>query len=301
MQTPGQLTLALLWEPPHYPYATNDLAEGLYRHPRDQALTMRHIQHSHENLLNVFVVDVDTPDAALRAVSSKGSHPHPHWVAENPANGHAHVAWVLREPVTRTVYASRKATAYADAVAFGLRRALDGDRSYGGLLTKNPYSDAWRVETFPTEGYDLDQLAATLGPNMPPRGFRHRVQYQRTPDDLGRNCLVFETVRKRIYQPSFILPFLDSGDGVALGRAIYTECATRNAAFPANEHCPGPMRESEVRAIAASITRWVLRKSYLWKGGPDIYRARLSARQAARGRRSAAARQDTIASLKGML
>lgn len=62
----------------------------------------------------------------------------PNAVVENPANGHAHAVWALSEPVTRTEYAARKPLAYAAAVTEGLRRSVDGDAAYSGLITKNP-------------------------------------------------------------------------------------------------------------------------------------------------------------------
>lgn len=44
---------------------------------------------------NLLVVNVDHPDAALRAL---GARPLPHVIVENTRNGHAHAVWALRSP-----------------------------------------------------------------------------------------------------------------------------------------------------------------------------------------------------------
>lgn len=74
----------------------------------------------------------------------------PNAVVENPANGHAHTVWALAEPFTRTEYAHRAPLAYAAAVTEGLRRSVDGDAAYSGLMTKNPNIHAGRTTGSPT-------------------------------------------------------------------------------------------------------------------------------------------------------
>ena len=57
----------------------------------------------------------------------------------------------------------------------GLRRAVDGDQAYSGLITKNPMHAHWAVQLVtPLDAlYDLDELAAGLGDDMPrPAGAR---------------------------------------------------------------------------------------------------------------------------------
>ena len=104
------------------------------------------------------MVDIDHSDAALRALSAS-RHPMPTAVVENPANGHAHAVWALSEPVTRTEYARRKPLAFAAAVTEGLRRAVDGDQAYSGLITKNPTHDAWATHWMSSQLRSLDESA----------------------------------------------------------------------------------------------------------------------------------------------
>ena len=100
-----------LWLP-LWPLAGDDLLEGVYRQSRSSALGRRYIETNPEALSNLLVVDIDHPDAALRALSAQGHHPMPNAVVSNRRNGHAHAVWALAEPVTRTEYARRKPLAY---------------------------------------------------------------------------------------------------------------------------------------------------------------------------------------------
>lgn len=93
-------------------------------------------------------------------------------VVENRSNGHAHVVWALSEPVTRTEYARRAPLAYAAAVMDGLRRAVDGDKGYSGLMTKNPTHDAWDTHWISTELRPLAALEHALEGHMPPESWR---------------------------------------------------------------------------------------------------------------------------------
>nr|CRY95821.1 hypothetical protein [uncultured prokaryote] len=266
---------------PLWPLASDELAQGVYRMARGEALQRRYIETNPHALSNLLVVDVDHPDAALRALSAAGNHPMPTAVVENPANGHAHAVWALTEPITRTEYASRKPIAYAAAVTEGLRRAVDGDRGYSGLITKNPTHTSWTCHWISGELRDLGQLENTLGTHMPPPRWRESKTPRANPVGLGRNCTLFESARIWAYRQVRH----HWGDPAGLGSAILGETAARNRAFSE------PLPWSEVHAIAASITRWILTRSRLWADGPATYEATFVTIQGARGKRSGLARR----------
>lgn len=276
-----------LWLP-LWPLASDDLLEGVYRMSRTAALGRRYIEANPQAVSNLLVVDIDHPDAALRALSARTSHPMPNAVVSNRANGHAHAVWALAEPVTRTEYARRKPLAYAAAVSEGLRRAVEGDLSYSGLLTKNPTHEHWDTEWIHSDLRSLDQLADDLGANMPPPRWRQTKRHRDNPVGLGRNCALFEKARKWAYREArFYLPDRDSA---GLARAIAAGVAERNAAFT------DPLPASEERAIAASIHRWIVTRSRIWADGEAVYEATFTAIQSARGRKSGAlrSRRDAI-------
>ncbi len=279
-----------LWLP-LWPLASDDLLTGVYRQSRTSALGRRYIEANPSALANLLVVDIDHPDAALRSLSAHGSHPLPNAIVGNRANGHAHAVWALNAPVPRTEYARRKPLAYMAACAEGLRRAVDGDRSYSGLMTKNPAHIGWETEWLHSDLYELGRIEHELGANMPPPRWRQQSAYRAAPTPLGRNCALFDSVRVWAYRPRLMRLYLPTRNVDGLGRAIHAECYARNAMFPTNAICPGPLPDSEVRAIAASIWRWITTRSRIWADGIAVYEATLSTRQSAIARKGVAARR----------
>ncbi|MFH9958939.1 replication initiation protein [Streptomyces roseolus] len=268
-----------LWLPLR-PYAANRLHEGIRRERRPVAMTRRYVEANPSAVSNLLVVDVDHSDAVLRAVSSVGSHPLPNAVVENPVNGHAHAVWALAEAVTRTEYARRKPLAYAAAVTEGLRRALDGDAGYSGLMTKNPLHTDWSTEWLHGGLHTLGGLEEALSGHMPAARWRETKRFRTNITGLGRNCSIFETARTWAYRE--VRHHFGSPD--TLHAAIHAEVHTRNAQFAE------PLPAVEARAIANSIHRWITTRSRMWKDGAAVYEATFVAIQSARGKKSGQAR-----------
>ncbi|MFF7098444.1 replication initiation protein [Streptomyces rubradiris] len=243
-------------------------------------MTGRYVEANPSAVSNLLVVDVDHSDAVLRAVSSVGSHPLPNAVVENPVNGHAHAVWALAEAVTRTEYARRKPLAYAAAVTEGLRRALDGDAAYSGLMTKNPLHTHWSTEWLHGGLHTLGDLEEALSGHMPPARWRETKRFRTNITGLGRNCSIFETARTWAYRE--VRHHFGSPD--TLHTAIHAEVHTRNAAFAE------PLPAVEARAIANSIHRWITTRSRMWKDGAAVCEATFVAIQSARGKKSGQAR-----------
>lgn len=270
---------------PLWPLASDDLLTGVYRRSRGDALQRRYIEANPQALSNLLVVDVDHPDAALRALSARSSHPMPNAVVENPRNGHAHVVWALSEPVTRTEYARRAPLAYAAAVTEGLRRAVDGDKAYSGLLTKNPVHDEWETHWISDELRPLGFLEAGLESHMPPPGWKRTRR--RDPVGLGRNCALFESARTWAYRAVRS----HFGDAEGLAATINEHVHGLNAEFSE------PLPTSEARAVAASIHRWITTKSRMWADGATVYDATFLTIQSARGRKSGESRRRRLETL----
>lgn len=258
-----------------WPLASDDLHAGVYRCSRGEAMHRRFIETNPRALSNLLVVDIDHEDAALRTLWNRQAW-WPNAVVENPINGHAHAVWALKEPITRTEYARRKPLAYAAAVTEGLRRSVDGDTGYSGLLTKNPAHDDWDALWCNSDRlYGLDELAEHLTESgyMPPASWKRTKR--RNQVGLGRNCSIFETARTWAYREIRNHWF----DSTGLHAAISAHVHELNAEFPE------PLPASEARAIAASIHRWITTSSRMWADGPAVYEATFSTIQAARGRK----------------
>lgn len=279
---------SMTWEQvwlPLWPLASDDLRHGIYRMDRASALGRRYVETNPHALSNLLVVDVDHPDALLRAVG--GHHGWlPNAVVENPANGHAHAVWALKEPVTRTEYASRKATAYAAAVTEGLRRSVDGDKGYSGLITKNPEHDSWIASWFTDQLYELGHLATALAGNnyLPAPGWARTRRLD--PVGLGRNCSIFETARHWAYRTARLIrqhnEYPTLADSTELHEAISRHVTALNLEFRE------PLPVSETRAISTSIHRWITTRFYGWTDARTVNEATFSTIQAARRRRGVA-------------
>jgi hypothetical protein len=262
---------------PLWPMASDDFRDGVYKMARGEALGKRYVQANPEALSNLLVVDIDHPDAALRALSTQGNHPMPNAIVENRFNGHAHALWWLLEPITRTEYAKRAPLAYAAAVIEGLRRGVGGDAGYSGFLTKNPVHDHWETMWLNEELRSLRQLEDELRDNMPPKRWRR----SRAPVGLGRNCTIFEQARGFGYRD--LRNYF--GDSAGLSTSIHEHVHALNAEFTE------PLPHSEANGIAASIHRWITTKSRMWQDGPATYEATFSLIQSHRGRRIRPGRQ----------
>lgn len=211
-------------------------------------------------------------------------------VVENRSNGHTLAVWALSEPVTRTEYARRARLAYAAAVTEGLPRAVDGDKGYSGLMTKNPTHDAWDTHWISTE---LRPLAALEG-HMPPESWRRTRR--RNPVGLGRNCTIFETARIWAYRDARRIrqrhEYAMPEDNTALLRIVTERVHDHNNEF--SEALP----TSETKAIATSIHRWITTRFYGWTDARTVNQATFSAIQSARGRRARPARRAASEALR---
>lgn len=262
---------------PLWPLASDDLRTGIYRTARKDARGRRYIEANPQALSNLLVVDVDHEDALMRALWDRREWL-PNAVVENPANGHAHAVWALAEPVTRTEYAQRKPLAFAAAVTEGLRRSVDGDAAYSGLITKNPEHADWHASWTSDRLYSLGELAEHLDAAgfMPAPSWRRARR--RNPVGLGRNCAIFETARHWAYREIRH----HWGDSAGLRAAILAHVHELNAEFSE------PLPANEARDIAHSIHRWITTTSRMWADGPAVYEATFSTIQAARGRKGGA-------------
>ena len=93
---------------PRRPLATDDPTTGLTRTSRTLALDRRLIETNPAALTSLLAVDVDHPDALIRALWDRADWL-PTVVTENPGNGHAHAH--------RYRYAYQHADAPSDAHA----------------------------------------------------------------------------------------------------------------------------------------------------------------------------------------
>lgn len=230
------------------PLAADDYRAGVHRFPRDQALAKRHIQVNPPGLLARITIDVDHDDAVLRAY--RQDLPRPSWVAESPS-GRAHAGYLLSIPVSLTK-TDQKALRFAACIEEALRCELGGDPGYVGLLTKNPLHADWDVRWGTTELHTLANMAEQLAGRLPsPDRYTTRTGPRADVAGLGRNCRLFEETRLWSYEA--VRRYWEDGTE-AFSAAVHDHASLLNAALTT------PLPESEVRALANSISRWTWQK-----------------------------------------
>ncbi len=230
-----------------WPLATDhDKGQFPQRLPRELALERRYIQANPSALITSLVVDVDHDDALSRALDLTSGIPTPSYVAQSPATGKAHVGYLLKVPVCRTDSARLEPVRFAARVERGLVNALDGDRGYAGLLTKNPSHEHWETVWGTAELYTLKELADSL------TGWLPRSLPRKAADNsgLGRNVALFNRVR--LWSYSGVRRYWSDGPTV-WGEVTYAYALAVNQEFAA------PLDAQEVAHLARSVARWTWR------------------------------------------
>ena len=223
------------------PYCADELLYGLKIRPKKTAINMQYIQGNQPCMLHYFFFDIDRSDAVMAWHDE--TLPMPYWTAQTQKNGHAHICYKLEIPLCTSEFGSQKAIAYASKIQVGLANKLGADVGYSHLITKNPFHKDWRVTFWTEQAYTLDYLADFV--ELP-----KKLSKEQEVLGLGRNCIMFDTVRKWAYKA--IRAHRGSTFDVWLGEVL-KQCKNVNNAFLE------PLLYSEVKATAKSIAR------YCWK------------------------------------
>lgn len=202
---------------------------------------MQYIQGNQPCMLHYFFFDIDRSDAVM--AWHDANLPMPYWTAQTQKNGHAHICYKLEIPLCTSEFGSQKAIAYASKVQAGLASKLGADVGYSHLITKNPFHKDWRVTFWSEQAYTLDYLADFV--DLPTK-----LNKKQEVLGLGRNCAMFDTVRKWAYKA--VRGHRGSTFDVWLGEVL-------KMAINANGAFIEPLPYSEVKATAKSIAR------YCWK------------------------------------
>ena len=267
LETPIIEQLHLFEDPgrwPKRPYCAQSLEHGVRIRSLAQALRRPYIQANPPHLRVWSIFDVDRPGAAL---AWENGLPEPNWITINKQNAHAHLVWGLSAPVLVESASARHAPIrYLLAVESAFRARLQADSGYSGLITKNPAHPLWRTLRGPSEFYDLAYLSEFV--DLPK--FRPKQGTKLDEIGLGRNCILFDFLRKWAYKA--VRDHRDQRNYVLWQAQAYDRALNRNADFK------DQLDPKEVWHIAQSVTKWV------WKTDP-LAEAAFLARQAIKGRK----------------
>jgi hypothetical protein len=272
---------------PRGPLASNDPEyEGIFRHSREVARTMRFVEANPKALVSQIVIDIDKPDALLRAHALQGRGIVPNLFAHSRRPGRGHAVILLRDLVPKTDAANLGPIRLLARCQSGLTRAYNGDRNYTGPLTRNPLHVDARTIWGRAEPYGLRELAHGLSLD----GFLPAYAGETVEDaidaELGRNCWLFTVVRRWANRAWTRYPRYE--DWL---EAVHAYTWARNAALVLHPH--GPLAHSEVASTARSVA------AYVWKSdnrrkGAQRFEADFKEIQARRGRTMTEKRRTAI-------
>ena len=254
---------------PKRPYHTDDLTTGLKINKKEKAKLAKLIQPNGPTHRYWMVFDLDRADAGMHW-DTVGA-PAPNLIARNPANGHAHLLYLLQTPVRTAMDGKTAPLRYAAAVEAGLRSRLGADRGYSGLICKNPINSHWMVHQWREEAYTLDDLADYI--DLTPEKAR-----EKPVEDygLGRNCMLFDELRAWAYKA------IRSQDWPDYNQWL-NACFDRATGY--NVNFTTPLDISEVKHTAKSVAKWTHRNFNRRTFDDYVARTHTSEIQAIRGRK----------------
>ena len=170
-------------------YCCNSFENGLRLLPSNIALNHSHISLN-QRLVHYLAFDVDHDN--VLAWQDNGL-PQPTLNIINNSNGHSHCLYELQVPFPKTIKSNQRVVKWAAGIERGYQRRLDADRSYAGLIIKNPVHKSWRVIEH-DRVYKLSDLDNSL--DFEDKAFNTRTEVS----GLGRNCDLFDRLRKWAYR-----------------------------------------------------------------------------------------------------
>ena len=225
------------------PYCADELLYGLQIRPKKTAINMQYIQGNQPCMIHYFFFDIDREEAVMAWHDS--NLPMPYWTAQTQKNGHAHICYKLEIPLCTSELASQKAISYAAKIQAGLANKLGADVGYSHLITKNPFHPDWRTTFWTERAYTLDYLADFV--ELP-----KKLSKKQEVSGLGRNCTLFDTVRKWAY--TAVRDYLHHHSSLTWEKAVLTHLEALNGEFQE------PLPYSEIKATAKSIANYCWRK-----------------------------------------
>ena len=250
--------------PPHV-LAADDFCHGVTRMRREDALRRKHIAPDPAGHLTALRFDVDRFGAGDAWIDA--GLPPPNIIIRNPANGHAHLIYMLRVWMRTDGTRGWREVRYAEMIDRAMTHALAADPAYSGRFQKNPMCAEWDVVEVRAEPYSLRDLAAYLDIESAAQG------KPRISGGLGRNVVVFDRLRRWAYRKiaEYSRQRRDHWDAAVAAKAyaIAADVRTEYGEL-AGGHA---YRDSEVRATARSVARWTWDR-YVTQVPPALFEAR---------------------------
>lgn len=277
--------LAIARRFPSRPYVTNNLALGLTVRPLVQAFAFSYIQYNSPVSDHLLIIDYDAPASVpIHEQWQLSGLGQPLYIASNADGMKGHIAWALKTPVATCDAAKLKPLQYLARIEEGYRLAMDGDKAFSGLITKNPIHERWSTTWHSAQLHTLDELAECVSISRYTSG---KTKAQKaaeavTPTGLGRKVLSFEIGRQWAY--SAVSDYWD------LGQEAWSE-AVRCQIESINDGFESPLQSSHIKSVAKSIAGWVWKRFTPLTKHQLVLATHTPEVQAIRGRMSGKARR----------
>lgn len=231
---------------PKKPYCTSDLASGLIIRSAATAIKHRYIQPNHPNSKLWLMYDIDYP-IGIETISDDLNLPTPTFFVQNKDNCHAHLLYALNTAVHLNENSSKRAMRFAGAVDTAMTVELKADAGYVGLITKNPLHEHWRAYNFNAQ-YDLNDFTDYVDLAKFSDKRKLMAAGLESAVGLGRNCDLFDTLRRWAYQA---IKTYYGGSSAAWYTAVEAKADKINCDFTAL------LPFSEIKSTAKSVARYV--------------------------------------------
>lgn len=270
---------------PLRPFVTNDLSLGTTVRPLNQAQGWSYIQYNSPIADHLLIVDYDAPGGVdIDLALGQSGLPSPAWICRSPGTPRGHLAWALDTPVCTSSAAKLKPMQYLARIEEGYRSALNGDRGFSGLLTKNPIADSWEVEWIDPTAHSLDDLAQHVQIDRYTSKSKSKAA-EIEPYGLGRKVLAFEKARKWSY--SAVSQYW-GGRYEKWFEAVRSEIDEINGGFET------PLPDAHCKSIAKSIAKWVWTRFTPLTKHQLVIETHKPAVQALRGARKGAKKREAL-------
>lgn len=225
------------------PYCSNDLTKGLKIRTKEQAIKHKYIQVN-DNYIKCLVIDLDH---ANPLIWEEAGLPAPNFIVRDKVKNTSHLIWCLDSPIYKDYIHKAKNLAYFAKIQQAFTERCNGDKSYVGLIAKNPNSPAWLVGNINRfYAYSLDELADYV--ILPERITKKSAIGE------GRNCWLFDTVRKWAYRE--VLFYKQNQATFEDFYNVVLNRLDKLNIFPSSQ----PLEFNEIKATAKSIAKWTWAK-----------------------------------------
>ena len=228
---------------PKKPYCSDSPQDmGLIIRSMETAVKRRYIQPNCPNSKAWLLFDIDR-QTCISELTDDMHLPVPTLFVQDYQSKKAHALYGVETPIHHNANSSLAAIRFAGAVDVAMSVQMDADAQFCGLITKNPLNPHWH--TYATGGmYELNELAEYVDLSA-----ANDRRYKLASIGLGRNCNLFESLRKWAYK------------AIRQGWPAYNQwliaCTDRACAL--NLGVESQLHVSEVVHIAKSVAKWTYR------------------------------------------